>query len=71
MKRQLTYDEIRDIIKEEDRCGVNTLLQEVFACTDGNSVKLGWDCNVIAEFNHYGDLEKYEVIMRNKNENLS
>jgi len=32
MKRQLTAKEIEKLIKEEDECGVNTLLQELFNC---------------------------------------
>ena len=29
--RKLNYGEIQEIIKFEDRCGVNNLLQEIFA----------------------------------------
>ena len=29
--RKLNYGEIQEVIKLEDRCGMNTLLQEIFA----------------------------------------
>ena len=62
MKKTLTYEEISYIIKSEDACGVNTLLQEIFQYTDKTGeVKLGKDIEVICDIDNDGNLGKYEV----------
>jgi len=60
MKRKLTLEEIDFVIKDEDRCGVQNLIQYIFA--DENS-KTGLD--VIAEMVLEDGREKigdYEVV---------
>jgi len=53
MKRELTAEEVQRIVKEEDECGVNTLLQELFNCQ--NPV-------VTADVDSDGGIGFYDVI---------
>lgn len=53
MKRELTTEEIDYIIEDEDKCGVATLLQELFALK--NPI-------VIADISSWGEIGVYEVI---------
>ena len=63
MKRKLTLEEINFIIEDEDRCGVQNLIQYIFS--DKNSTT-GLD--VIAEIikeNGIDKIGKYEVVKGN------
>jgi len=62
MKRELTFEEIQYIIKFEDKCGVNNLLQEIFATTTEQQVELGKHYKAMCEINKEGQLGEYEVI---------
>jgi len=65
MKRKLNYKEVCNVIDDEDKCGVNNLLQEIFSYVDkNNEVKLGEDIDVIGEFDSQGFLGKIEVIKK-------
>jgi len=57
MKRQLTPEEVNNIIVEEDICGVNTLLQELFNCK--NPI-------VTADVDEKGGIGFYNVLERDK-----
>lgn len=66
MKRELTYQEIQDLIEEEDICGVNDCLQQIFASTGTSVVEHKKDYIVMGEFNNQNRLGEYEVINLNK-----
>lgn len=67
MKRELTYNEIQNLIKQEDDCGINTLLQEILSYTNKEgTVILGKHIKVIGEFNEKNELGKYEVSLIKK-----
>ena len=59
MKRELTPEEVQGIIKQEDECGMNTLLQELFCTT--NPI-------VTADVDEKGGIGFYDVKERDKNE---
>jgi len=60
MKRILTYEEVQDVIKFEDSCGVNDLLQQLLSGRD--KAHLGKNVQVIGEFNEQGELGECEVV---------
>ena len=64
MKRLLTYQEINDLIEQEDQCGINNCLQGIFCIEPKTShtYELGIDYNVIGDFDEKGSLGNYEVI---------
>lgn len=62
MKRKLTWDEVQVIIKQEDECGVNNLLQEILSHTKDNKVVLGKDIEVMGEIDKRGLIGAVEVI---------
>ncbi len=62
MKRELEFNEIEFIIKEEDGCGINNLLQEIFSTTNEQEIKLGKHYKVLCEINENGEYGEYEVI---------
>ena len=66
MKRKLTYEEIQSLIAQEDECGVNNLLQELFSSGKDNTTTLGKHVNVLGTFNEKKELMDYEVIVLKK-----
>jgi hypothetical protein len=64
MKRPLTYEEVNKLIAQEDQCGINNCLQEIFSIEPRTPHKyeMGIDYNVIGDFNEQGELGDYEVI---------
>ena len=56
----MTQEEIKEAIAEEDRCGVNTLLQDIFSCSAQRY-------NVYKIINDKGQIEDYIVCGRNNN----
>jgi len=64
MKRKLTWDEIQKIIKQEDECGVQNLIQEILSYTKDNIVVLDKDIEVIGEIDKRGLIGAVEVIKK-------
>lgn len=68
MKKELTLEEIEQIINCEDRCGVNNLLQEIFATAQISTYQLGKHYKVLCDINDNGEYGEYEVIDLIKND---
>ena len=60
MRRKLTNEEIYMIVRGEEECGVNTLLQELYEYRD---IEYDVYCNI----NEKGEYGQYELITRERN----
>lgn len=59
--RKLTYDEVLFIIDQEDQCGVNNLLQEIFSTNE----KIGEGINVMCDVkivNNRQEFGSYKIV---------
>ena len=62
--RKLTYKEVVEQIEEENMCGVNTLVQDLFAMQD--SGVQSHNIEVIGDFNEQGEILSVEVVEKKK-----
>jgi len=67
-KRELTYEEVLDIIEFEDKCGVQNLIQYLFSERD--KAILGKNVKVVAEIDEEGCIGKYEVVELKEKDNV-
>jgi len=62
MLRRLTIDEVMNIIEFEDRCGINTTLQDILCTHNKPELEYGKDYEVIGDVDELGRIGITQVV---------